>query len=54
MKRMDQKQIDALVAAAASVRTNAHAPYSDYLVGAAVLWLAKYDLVQIDPRGETC
>ena len=37
MKRMDQKQNDALVAAAASVRNNAHAPYSDYLVGAAVL-----------------
>jgi cytidine deaminase len=34
---MDQKKIDQLVAAAASVRKMAHAPYSDYLVGAAVL-----------------
>jgi cytidine deaminase len=37
MKRMKQEQIDALVAAATSVRTNAHAPYSNYSVGAAVL-----------------
>jgi cytidine deaminase len=34
---MDQVQIDQLVAAAQEVRTNAHAPYSGYQVGAAVL-----------------
>jgi len=34
---MDQTQIDELVAAATSVRTRAHAPYSGYAVGAAVL-----------------
>jgi len=34
---MDQTQIDRLVAAAATVRKMAHAPYSGYLVGAAVL-----------------
>ena len=34
---MDQTQIDELVAAAASVRKMAHAPYSGYAVGAAVL-----------------
>jgi cytidine deaminase len=37
MLRMDQRQIDELVAAAAEVRHRAHAPYSGYLVGAAVL-----------------
>jgi cytidine deaminase len=34
---MDQRQIDELVAAATEVRHRAHAPYSGYLVGAAVL-----------------
>ena len=34
---MDQKTIDHLVSAAKEVRTKAHAPYSGYLVGAAVL-----------------
>lgn len=37
MKRMDQKTIDHLVSAAKDVRTRAHAPYSGYMVGAAVL-----------------
>jgi len=37
MKRMDQAQIDQLVEAAVAVRKMAHAPYSGYLVGAAVL-----------------
>ncbi len=37
MRRMDQKQIDQLVAAAGEARANAHAPYSGYLVGSAVL-----------------
>ena len=37
MKRMDQKTIDHLVSAAKEVRTKALAPYSGYLVGAAVL-----------------
>jgi len=34
---MDQTQIDKLVSAAIEVREQAHAPYSDYAVGAAVL-----------------
>ena len=34
---MDQQRIDQLVAAAGEARVNAHAPYSGYLVGAAVL-----------------
>lgn len=34
---MDQKKIDQLVSAAREVRANAHAPYSGYRVGAAVL-----------------
>ncbi len=37
IKRMDQTQIDRLVAAATEVRNRAHAPYSGYMVGAAVL-----------------
>jgi len=36
MAAMDQRQTDELVAAAAAARANAHAPYSRYLVGAAV------------------
>ena len=34
---MDDASLDALVAAAREVRTNAHAPYSGLQVGAAVL-----------------
>ena len=37
MEGMDQNQIDALVEAATSAREKAHAPYSGYRVGAAVL-----------------
>jgi cytidine deaminase len=37
MMRMDQRQIDELVEAATEVRSRAHAPYSGYRVGAAVL-----------------
>ena len=37
MMRMNQHQIDELVAAATEVRNQAHAPYSGYLVGSAVL-----------------
>jgi cytidine deaminase len=37
MMRMDQRQIDGLVTAATEVRKRAYAPYSSYLVGAAVL-----------------
>jgi cytidine deaminase len=37
MKGMNTKQIDELVAMAAEVREKAHAPYSRYRVGAAVL-----------------
>jgi cytidine deaminase len=37
---MDEKQIDALVDAATLVREKAHAPYSGYRVGAAVLTAA--------------
>ena len=37
MAGMDQQQIDELVTAAAAVRERAHAPYSGYPVGAAVL-----------------
>lgn len=37
MKSMNQEQMDELIAAATSVRDKAHAPYSGYAVGAAVL-----------------
>lgn len=37
MKSMNQAQMDELISAATSVRDKAHAPYSGYAVGAAVL-----------------
>lgn len=37
MASMNQKQVDELVMAAVAVREKAHAPYSAYRVGAAVL-----------------
>jgi cytidine deaminase len=37
LSRPPEQQIDELVAAAAEVRTNAYAPYSEFHVGAAIL-----------------
>ena len=37
MRKMNHEQIDMLVSAASEARKNAHAPYSGYCVGAAVL-----------------
>jgi cytidine deaminase len=37
LSRPPEKQIEELVAAAADVRTNAYAPYSEFHVGAAIL-----------------
>lgn len=37
MLKMNQEQIKMLISAATEVRTKAHAPYSGYAVGAAVL-----------------